>query len=189
MKKIYDLKKQDWKNDMLHVHCPQSKAYVPLIEDENGVGCGINPDLGDYDYTTMISKEKYSTGTTLGAKFTFKGVAAPLLVVSEEIGTNGTLPMLKLFFEVVAWRNGCNIWRLDHLPENKEPLEIEFIFDKPDEIVYYGNPLFGKKLDDEQRDAVCFCDPACPLLRRVFLLQKITNLQYIIFLHTGQSFL
>lgn len=121
MKKIYDLKKQDWKNDMLHVHCPQSKAYVPLIEDENGVGCGINPEIGDYDYTTMISKEKYTTGTTLSAKFTFKGLAAPLLVISEEIGTNGTVPMLELFFEVVAWRNGCNIWRLDYAPEKERP--------------------------------------------------------------------
>ncbi len=120
MKKIYDLKKQEWKEDMLHVHCPQSKAYVPLIEDENGVGCGINPELGDYDYTTMISKKKYETGVTLSAKFTFHGVAAPLLVISEDINTEREIPLLELFFEVVAWRNGCNIWRLDHLPENKE---------------------------------------------------------------------
>ena len=120
MKKIYDLKKQDWKNDLIPVHCPQSKAFVPLIEDENGVGCGFNTSIGDYDYTTVISKEKYSTGTILSAKFTFSGVAAPLLVISGEIGTTGSIPLLELFFEVVAWRNGCNIWRLDHAPENKE---------------------------------------------------------------------
>ena len=120
MKKIYDLKKQDWKNDLMPVHCPQSKAFVPLIEDENGVGCGINPDLGDYDYTTVISKERYTTDITIGAKFTFHGVAAPLLVISEDINTTREIPILDLFFEVVAWRNGCNIWRLDHLPEVKE---------------------------------------------------------------------
>ena len=42
-----------------------------------------------------------------------------LLVISEDINTNGKIPMLDLFFEVVAWRNGCNIWRLDSVPENK----------------------------------------------------------------------
>ena len=120
MKKIYDLKKQDWKNDLFPVHCPQSKAFVPLIEDENGVGCGINPEIGDYDYTTVISKERYTTDITLSAKFTFKGIAAPLLVISEDVNTSREIPMLELFFEVVAWCNGCNIWRLDHMPEIKE---------------------------------------------------------------------
>ena len=120
MKKIYDLKKQDWKEDMLHVHCPQSKAYVPMIEDENGVGCGMNGKTGDYDYITMISKERYGTGVTLSARFTFYGLAAPLIVISEDINTKREIPLLELFFEVVAWKNGCNIWRLDHLPENHE---------------------------------------------------------------------
>ena len=120
MKKIYDLRKQEWKEDLLHVHCPQSKAFVPLIEDENGVGCGMNSDIGEHDYTTMISKKKYDSGVTLSAKFTFYGLAAPLLVISEDINTTKEIPLLELFFEVVAWRNGCNIWRLDHLPKKKE---------------------------------------------------------------------
>ena len=120
MKKIYNLKKQDWKNDLFYVHCPQSKAFVSFIEDEDGVGCGINPDIGDYDYTTVISKEKYTTNITLSAKFTFKGIAAPLLVFSEDVNTTSEIPLLELFFEVVAWCNGCNIWRLDHMPEIKE---------------------------------------------------------------------
>lgn len=119
MKKIYDLMKKEWKDDMMHVHCPQSKAYVPMIEDERGVGSGMNAELGDYDYITMISKEKYSGDVTISARFTFWGIAAPLLVISEDINTKGTIPMLDLFFEVVAWRNGCNIWRLDSVPENK----------------------------------------------------------------------
>lgn len=120
MKKIYDLKKQDWKNDFTRVHCPQSKAFVPFIEDERGVGCGINSTTGEYDYSTAISNEKYDTGVTISGKFTFYGLAAPLLVISEDINTKGEIPMLDLFFEVVAWCNGCNIWRLDHLPEVKE---------------------------------------------------------------------
>ena len=120
MKKVYDLKKQDWKNDLVRVHCPQSKAFVPFIEDEKGVGCGINPTNGEYDYITAISKEKYETGVTISGKFVFRGLAAPLLVISEDINTTKEIPILDLFFEVVAWCNGCNIWRLDHLPENKE---------------------------------------------------------------------
>lgn len=120
MKKMYDLKKSEWKEDMLHVHCPQSKAYVPMTEDEAGVGCSINPDNGEYDYITMISKDKYSGSVTLSARFTFYGVAAPLLVISEEINAEGKIPVLDQFFEVVAWCNGCNIWRLDAVWENKE---------------------------------------------------------------------
>ena len=53
-----------------------------------------------------------------------------------------------------AFTEGRFMLQARHTPENKEPLEIDFVFDKPDEIVYYSNPIFGKKLTDEQRDAV-----------------------------------
>ena len=70
-----------------------------------------------YASISLLEKAKHKPGITIRAECDFEGVAAPLIVIAEEVrpDTSGVI-RYDNYFEVVIYKNGVNIWRL--WPEN-----------------------------------------------------------------------
>lgn len=74
----------------------------------------VRNEQGECDFVSMVTKEKLAAGTVLDTTCAFEGSGAPLLVLSNDIAplADGTL-QYGTHFEVVIYRGGCNIWRID----------------------------------------------------------------------------
>ena len=113
MKKFYDFKNGLDKNDFFYCYSPQAKAKIELTKEEDCLKSGYNESTGDYDYLTALTREKYSTGTTISAECSFESFGAPLLVISDDLWERDGISLLGLHFEVVAYEAGCNVWRIE----------------------------------------------------------------------------
>ncbi len=74
----------------------------------------VRNEQGERDFVSMVTKEKLTAGTVLDTACAFEGSGAPLIVLSDDITqlSDGTL-QYGAHFEVVIYRGGCNIWRID----------------------------------------------------------------------------
>lgn len=68
----------------------------------------------------MISKTRYSTGTKIWLKCSFDSFGAPLIVLTDDVKKDGQIKRYGLHFEVVAYENGCNVWKILPFPEKIE---------------------------------------------------------------------
>ena len=85
------------------------------------------------DFTSILLKDRYSTGTKISFTASFESYGAPLLVIAENLDRdeNGTLRFGN-YQEVVLWEKGVNIWdfhklndkiQIDWLLRNDFPVE------------------------------------------------------------------
>lgn len=73
-----------------------------------------NPAMPDgYDYLSLMTRHPFPLGTTVTTRCSFSGMAAPLLIFSEdlELCEDGCYRYGN-YFEVVLYKNGINVWRL-----------------------------------------------------------------------------
>ena len=118
------IKKCDFKNpeaEYFYAHAPHSKFNVKYILTDDGKLINeYNPELGDYDYISLLSREKYKAGTEIHAKFRFTGLGAPGLVFTDDIEESEDFPVYGLHFEVCIWKNGVNVWHVIPYPPRVE---------------------------------------------------------------------
>ena len=122
MKKEYILSTPDSiENDFMYITSPVAKSYKKFDFSEGCALSGRNDEIDNFDYISIVTKEKYSTGVTLSTECSFDSYGAPLIVLSDDIApdNNGRLSY-GLLFEVVAWEKGCNVWHIVPFPERKE---------------------------------------------------------------------
>lgn len=126
MRKIYDLTKGVNETQFLYCYGPAVKAYNKFfVEDGNCIRNDFNPELGDFDYTSFISREKYGVGAKIYTEFKFEKRGAPLVVLGDDIRKNATgVPVYGTHFEVIGFEDGCNVWYLIPRPDRPErPVE------------------------------------------------------------------
>lgn len=119
MKKEYVLTSPDViADDFRYVYSPISKDY-PIFAFADGAAVNAyHADRGDYDYVSIVTKERYGTGTTATAKCAFDHYGAPLIVLTDDIRTGGDgIDRYGLHFEVVVYENGINVWHIVPWPE------------------------------------------------------------------------
>lgn len=105
----------------------------------------------DYDYISMVTKKTYGSGTEFSAKCNFVKFGAPLLVFCSDFITDadGT-SIYQLHYEIVAYEDGCNIWRVVPCPERTErPIQSTLIGKlhfkiAPDELIEIKAKVEGK---------------------------------------------
>ena len=118
------IKKCNFKNpeaEYFYAHAPYAKFDVKYILTEEGnLRNEYNEALGDHDYISLISREKYTAGTEITAKFRFTGVGAPCLVFTDDVEEGEDFPVYGLHFEVCVWKNGVNVWHIIPCPERIE---------------------------------------------------------------------
>ena len=122
MKIAYNFGKNKWnKDDFFYAYSPAAKAHKKFIQDGDCIRNSYNEDISDYDYISIVTKEKFSSPVTIRTKCSFESFGAPLIVLSDDISKNadGT-NIYGLHFESVAYEEGGNVWHIVPWPERKE---------------------------------------------------------------------
>lgn len=105
-----------WKIDTLtYAYTKRFRETPELIQRDGWVENGENPSGCDekYGYVTVLTKEKVSGPVKITARFSFEGLAAPLITMAKELtpDENGALRYGD-YKEIVVWKHGINVWDL-----------------------------------------------------------------------------
>lgn len=119
MKKEYIFKRNGWQKDEFeYVYSPVCKTFNEFIQEDDHIrNLAID---GDFEYISMISKARYTAGTKIYLKCSFDTFGAPIIVLTDDIFSDGERKRYGLHFEVVAYENGFNVWRIVPAPEKIE---------------------------------------------------------------------
>ena len=109
----------------VYVSSPASKSKKKYVQKENYIENTYNDETKDFDYISIITKKKYEEGITVRTKCSFDKFGAPLIVLTNdykqmEDGTH----QYGLYFEVVAYENGCNVWHIVPGKDAKNPIDV-----------------------------------------------------------------
>ena len=109
----------------IYVSSPASKSKKKFVQKSNCIENTYNDDIKDFDYVSIITKEKYDDGVTVKAKCSFDKFGAPLIVITDDYKQleDGTY-QYGLHFEVVAYENGCNVWHIVPGNDDKNPIDV-----------------------------------------------------------------
>ncbi len=156
MKKIYDLTKGVNENEFFYCYGPAVKAYNKFfVEDGNCIRNDFNPELGDFDYTSFISREKYGVGAKIYTQFKFEKRGAPLVVFGDDIRENAAgVPVYGTHFEVIGFEDGCNVWYLIPPPRpSRTPRRTRF-----DRQTAFPDPEYERGKTDGRDRGKGICD-------------------------------
>lgn len=118
--KIYNLE-DNLTNEFMYVYSPACKAFKTFNKEAGCICNDFNSEINDWDYVSIITKDKYKSGCTVKTKCSFKSFGAPLIVFSNDItkDENGYL-RYGHHYEIVAYENGINVWCIDPDPSNTQ---------------------------------------------------------------------
>lgn len=118
----------DWTKDLFYAYSPhtlEKKTFAPAEKKSFTDGeflCAdnsYNENIKDFDYISVLSREKFTAGTSVRIKCAFKGYGAPLIVFTDDITDEGDFVRYGLHFEAVVHKGGVNMWHIIPFPENK----------------------------------------------------------------------
>jgi hypothetical protein len=118
----YIFRRGEWNPaEFQYVYSPAARSFTEFTQEEDGIVNRHNPEIDDFDYVSMVTKEAFGTGTRIKTKCSFASYGAPLIVLGNDFQTD-TEGRLRygLHFEVVAWEEGCNVWHILPAPERTE---------------------------------------------------------------------
>lgn len=93
----------------------------------------LSTDPEGYAYISVQTKKQYGTGTGIVLHCAFQGTGAPLICFTDDLAEKNGEKVYGLYYEVVAYAKGCNIWRVD--PYSRQG-------DLPFEATLLGNMCF-----------------------------------------------
>ena len=109
----------------IYVSSPASKSKKKFIQRKEYVENSYNDEIKDYDYISIITKEKYEDGVNVKVKCSFEKFGAPLIVFTDDyIQLEDGSYQYGLHFEVVAYENGCNVWHIVPGQDEKNPIDV-----------------------------------------------------------------
>ena len=109
--------------DLPMTYAPMCKDRSARIRQEDDcIMSSMNEKLGDYDYIGIAMTEPTRGDCTIRTQCSFVKYGAPLIVLADGVHTdeNGTR-LYDAIYEVVAWENGCNVWRIVPVPDPNHP--------------------------------------------------------------------
>ena len=112
MKKLYKFPEGIDSGDFFYCYSPQAKVRGIFQREADCVKNQYVEAVSDYEYLTVITEKKYPTGTEISAECDFDKFGAPLLVISNDLWEKDGAKMFGLHYEVVAFEDGCNVWRI-----------------------------------------------------------------------------
>lgn len=107
-------------DDFMYVYSPICKVYEEFIQEDNCIRNSFNDKINDFDYISMVTKEKHQKGCTISTKCSFDKFGAPLIVLADSFDNANDRRIYNFHFEFVAYEDGFNVWRIVPLPERKE---------------------------------------------------------------------
>ena len=117
----YDFTKEWIARDFDYVYSPNSKSYPVFKQEKDCIVNRFDTGLNDYEYISILTKQKQKEGVTVSTKCSFDSYGAPLIVFSDDvIDCEDGRKRYRLHFEVVAFEEGCNVWHIVPFPERTE---------------------------------------------------------------------
>lgn len=112
-------------DEFIYVSSPASKSKKKFVQKSNCIENTYNDEIQDFDYVSIITKEKYDDGVTVKVKCSFDKFGAPHIVITDDYKQleDGTY-QYGLHFEVVAYENGCNVWRIVPGKDEKNRIDV-----------------------------------------------------------------
>lgn len=111
--------------NFIYVSSPASKSKNKFIQKEDFIENSYNEEIKDYDYISIVTKEKYGDGVTIRVKCSFDKFGAPLIVFTDDykqLEDGGY--QYGLHFEVVAYEKGCNVWHIVPGKDKKNLIDV-----------------------------------------------------------------
>lgn len=105
-----DFEKGKWEDFFQYVYNVRFPFKPKFIQEEDCIANGRNPEMPDgFDYTTIMTKEKYPLGTKLWLTCSFESYGAPLIMLTDTLNKDedGDL-WYGVGQEFVLWENGFN---------------------------------------------------------------------------------
>jgi hypothetical protein len=105
-------------SELITAYSYRFNPTLPFVQRDDCIEAPKCADYRDgYASISLLDKNKRSGSVTIHTECDFEGIAAPLIVIAEDVRTdeNGVI-RYDNYFEVVIYKNGINIWRL--WPEN-----------------------------------------------------------------------
>lgn len=157
--KVYNFNGKDSHlENFFYAYGPVAKAHKQFTQLEDCLANFVPGDAGHddifaYDYISMVTKEKYGNGVRFSTKCNFVKFGAPLLVFCNDFITDtDSTPIYQEHYEVVAYEDGCNVWRVLPCPERVErPIDatllgaLEFHIN-PNELIDISFEVQGKQI-------------------------------------------
>ena len=103
-------KKGEWEEFFNYAYNERFPFKPQFIQEDDCIGNGRNPDMPDgFDYTTIMTKEKYPVGTKIWLTCSFESYGAPLITLTDtlEKDKDGDL-IYGIGQEFVLWEEGFN---------------------------------------------------------------------------------
>ena len=116
MKKIYDFKDGIDFNDFYYCYSPQAKNQGVFEREEDCIKSRFNKEVDDFEYTTIMMKEKLQVGSKIVTECMWEKRGAPLIIITNELCERNNNPSYDEHFEAVVFEEGCNVWHLT-IPE------------------------------------------------------------------------
>ena len=111
--------RDEWiSGDYLTAYSYRFDPALPFVQKDDCIEAPVCDGYRDgYASISLLDKNKRTPGITIRAECDFEGIAAPLIVIAEDVKTDeNDIIRYDNYFEVVIYKNGINIWRL--WPEN-----------------------------------------------------------------------
>lgn len=113
MIKNYDFTNSAWQDDFIYARAPHTRFNAKYNPSDLGVLKNeYNPVIGEHDYVSVISREKYTAGTEIKTTCSFSGTGAPCLAFTNELTEGEDFPEYGLHFEVCIYKGGVNVWHI-----------------------------------------------------------------------------
>ncbi len=107
--------------DFLYVYSPAAARTGEFRDRENSITNFPAGNEDEFDYVSIITKKKYSGCVKISTTCRFDKFGAPLIVFTDDISTSADGKCTYgLHFECVAYKGGCNMWRIEPAPERIE---------------------------------------------------------------------
>lgn len=128
-----EFKKGEWEQFFTHAYCCRFPQRPLFFQGRNYISNRENPNMADgFDYTTIITHEKYGKGTKIKLECSFEKYGAPLITLTDEV-LNG---VYKNYHEVVLWENGINVWHLSEIDGKMQIKKLASIPFKVDSSIH-----------------------------------------------------
>ena len=119
--KKFDFRRGMWDTSVLRMtYTPMCKDYTEIRQEEDAIANAFNEKIDDFDYIGLAMTEPVTGDCTVSARCSFVSYGAPLIVLSDEVRTDGEgRRRYGAFYEIVSYHAGCNVWRV--VPDRPEP--------------------------------------------------------------------
>ncbi len=123
-----ELTKGNWEDQLFHAYTLRFPFTPKLIQEQSCVRNGTNAEMHDgFDYTSLLTKERYPHNTTITATCSFEKFGAPLLLFTDHVQTDdaGNL-WYGGCYEIVLFEEGINVWK--HFMAGNEVKWVKLFF-------------------------------------------------------------